>query len=326
MPALQSGSSGVTGSSGASDQRRQEARFVDRGENLDQPRIDVFCIGVQKAATSWLFQCLTEHPEVRPARVNGKVVKEINFFNHFYERGYSWYHRFYEFGTWSNVDFSILYFHDRNVPERLFRYNPDARLLLALRDPVERALSHHRHEIRHERLARELYSFWPAAELNPCYIEQGFYATHLSRWLEYFDRNQILAIDHAEVLDRPAQVLHDVCTFLGVRAEIQPRALYERVNLALVPRRAGIEATMRFASTTIRTVFGDRIARAVRSTDIVRKLRMRNRVPVDDRQVPPLSPEERLRLAAVFSNENGRLQTMLGRDLSHWTGALQARR
>ena len=102
------------------------------------PRVELIGIGVQKAATSWLFQCLADHPEIGVALEGRPTRKELNFFNRFWERGYGWYDDNFEPGR-KNMEFSVLYFHDRNVPERVHQYNPDARLLLCLREPAARA-------------------------------------------------------------------------------------------------------------------------------------------------------------------------------------------
>ena len=86
-------------------------------------------IGVQKSATSWMFRSVVEHPELRGSVVDGGD-KELNFFDHRYEYGYEWYESPFLEGSWRNVEFSVLYFHDRNVPARIRRYNPHGLLLL----------------------------------------------------------------------------------------------------------------------------------------------------------------------------------------------------
>lgn len=276
-------------------------------------------VGVQKAATTWLFRCLVAHPSIRSANVDDTSGKELNFFNHYYERGYCWYHRGFEFGPWRNLDFSILYFHDRNVPGRIHQYNPRARLVLALRNPVDRAISHHRHEIRRARLPRELFPFWKAAEQNPSYIEQGRYATHLQRWLEFVDLQQFLVIDHDDVRTAPGDVLRKAYAFLDVDPTFRPPSIDQQVNLAVVPRSASVEKALRWSSRTVRHVLGPSVASLIGRTGLPQRIRDRNRVVLDERHVPTLNPKERARLAAAFTLENARLGKLVGRDFSHWT-------
>jgi len=129
-----------------------------------ESKVDFIGVGVQKAATSWIFQCLLEHPEI-PAGSD----KETNFFNFRYSFGYPWYQSKFQFGEWKAGEFSTLYFVDKNVPERIHRYNPKVKLILSERDPVERAFSQHQREIRRNRLPKELYDFKLAVQFNPTY-------------------------------------------------------------------------------------------------------------------------------------------------------------
>jgi hypothetical protein len=283
------------------------------------PRVDIIGIGVQKAATSWLFRCMLEHPWIRGAAAEKGVNKELHFFNHEYERGYTWYHRGFEFGPWKSMEFSTLYFHDRNVPERIKRYNADAKLILALRNPVDRAVSHHRHEIRRGRLTPELYRFWSAAEQNPSYLEQGFYGRHLSRWLEHFDREQIHIVLYEDVRAEPLDVITRAQSFVGVDPSFRPSRLTERINIAVVPRYERLESAMRWSSRTGRRLLGDRVVRGLGRTGLPALIRQRNRVELGDEHVPPLTEEERARLKAVFADDIARLEAILGRSLAAWS-------
>ena len=283
------------------------------------PRVDIIGIGVQKAATSWLFRCMLEHPEIRGAAAGKGVDKELHFFNHEYERGYTWYHRDFQFGPWKTMEFTTLYFHDRNVPERIKRYNPDARLILALRNPVDRAVSHHRHEIRRGRVGPDLYRFWSAAEQNPSYIEQGYYSRHLGCWLEHFDREQIHVILYDDVRTQPLEVIARTQAFVGVDSSFRPSLLTERINVSVVPRYERLENLMRWSSRTGRRLLGDRIVRGLGRTGLPGLIRQRNRVELGDEHIPPLTGEERERLRAVFAEDIARLEHLLSRSLGRWS-------
>lgn len=285
------------------------------------PRVDLIGIGVQKAATTWLFRCLTAHPAIRASTADGRRSKEINFFNHRWERGYTWYHRGFAFGPWKTVEYSNLYFHDRDVPGRIRRYNPEARLLLSLRDPIERAYSHHRHEVRRGRLGPELYGFRAAARQNPSYIEQGFYATHLERWLEHFDRDRIHVVDHADIRVRPGVVMEAVYAFAGVDSSFRPPPLREHVNRSFVVRSRTLRWLVRQGSSAVRAAFGDRAVQAAKATGVPGWLRRINRVPVKRLGVPPLTDADRAWLRDLFAPEVERLSELLERDFTHWSAS-----
>ena len=62
------------------------------------------------------------------------------------------------------------------------------KLILFLRNPLDRLISNHKHEIRVSHLAGNELSVEFGLMNNPSYVEQGLYATHLERWLEYFPK------------------------------------------------------------------------------------------------------------------------------------------
>src|SRR3954453_17151561 len=148
-------------------------------------------IGAQKCASTWLHRILAEHPEIAvPAD------KEMDFFSYRYDHGNQWYERCFAVEGTARVrgEISPSYFCEPAVPERVARYMPDAKILLSLRDPVERALSNHRHEVREGHLTGSDLSFETGLANNPMYVEQGLYATHLKSWLRHFAQADILVV------------------------------------------------------------------------------------------------------------------------------------
>lgn len=286
-------------------------------------RVDVIGIGTQKSASTWLYQCLIEHPSVRPAKVPkgsrvGFTPKEVNFFNRFYERGYSWYHRWFDFGPWRTIEFSVLYFHDRNVPARIHAYNPEAKLLVTLRNPIDRAFSHHKHEVRRRTLPPRLQDFWTALQENPSYVEQGRYAEHLERWLEYFDRSQLHVILYDDIRADSEGVLSRAFEFLGVCEDFRATRTYARVNDAQGARLPALHRLLARGSEIISEHLGETPLRLAKTTGIPRLVRRLNRVDLDRAPIAPLTPSDRQRLAEYFSDDVERLGRLLGRDLSHW--------
>ncbi len=281
------------------------------------PRVDLIGIGVQKAATTWLFSNLTDHPDVGMAIAGRPTRKEQNFFNRHYERGFRWYDENFEAGR-LNSEFSVLYFHDANVPGRLHRYNPDARLLLCLREPAARAYSHHRHEFRRGRLTADRYDFWSALPANPSYLEQGLYATHLRRWLELFPLEQIHVVLHDDVIEQPEEVIAGVYAFAGVETTFRSPSLRAKVNGPVKVRSELAAKALSASSSVVKTLLGPTIHEAVKGTGISGVVRRANVEVVDQVEIPPLDPEGRVRLRAMFAGEVERLEEMIGRDLSTW--------
>jgi len=284
--------------------------------NQTMQRLDFIGIGVQRAATTWVFRCLEEHPSVRGALVAND--KELNFFNHDFYKGYHWYHAQFEFGPWKTGEFSVLYFCDNNVPERIHHYNPDIKLLLCLRNPVDRAFSHHLHEIMRNRLPKNLYGFSDALKHNPSYIEMGRYATQLEHYLKLFTLSQIHVILLDDITSKPATVMRNLFRFLEVDDKFSPSLLEKRVNISHKYKSRILDNLMRHAPRIIEEILGNRLYNAIKLSKLPPLIRSFNEAEFPKSITNSLSLEERKYLCEIFSEENRRLADYIKRDLSNW--------
>lgn len=279
-------------------------------------KVDFIGIGVKKAATNWLFECLSEHPEIRGPI--GDVKKELNFFNRNYENGYIRYHSKFKFGPWITGEYSPAYFSDKNVPERIYNYRPEIKMILTLRNPIERAYSEHRYRVMNGHLPERLYPFEEALPLHPMYIEHGKYASHFERFLEFFDRTSIHIILFDDLSSNPKRCLQQVYNFLGADDTFSPSFENKKKNVSHVYRNPKIERFIRDSSKYLLKYFGDTITGTLKATNIHTLLRRYNQAKFEERLVPPLLPETRQRLYEIFTEEIERLSGLIERDLSHW--------
>ncbi len=167
-------------------------------------------IGGIRCGTTSLIKYLAEHPDVDIAS-----TKEPHFFDWNHQRGDNWYRSLFglKYGPMKSGavagESSPAYLMDPDAPARAAAAIPDAKLLLLVRNPVERAHSHYRYrrqrgheqaETFEEALADEPRRMAlaeqdrPRALTLPRYFHHGSYAVGLSRWLEHFDREQVLVI------------------------------------------------------------------------------------------------------------------------------------
>ncbi len=279
-------------------------------------KVDFIGIGVGKAATNWLFECIKEHPDIRGPI--GRVKKEIHFFSRNYDQGYAWYHSKFEFGSWKTGEYSPSYFPDKNVPERIYKYHPEVKMLLTLRNPIDRAFSQHRYKVMNNWLPRQLYDFEAALPLNPSYIEYGKYASQLERFLEFFERDSIHIVLVDDLSSTPEACFQQIYEFLGVDNTFFPSLIHKKKNKSYVYRNPRLERFIRNCSDLLLEFFGDSVAKAIKATKIHSLLRKYNQVKCEENVVPPLSPEMRKRLYEIFAEEIERLSGLIDRDLSHW--------
>jgi len=201
--------------------------------------VDFIVIGAQKAGTTALFDHLGEEPDIALSD-----VKETHFFD---DESMDWaapdYGRYH--GHFPAPDGRLrgeatpIYVYWPNCLERIFAYNPAARLILMLRDPVERAWSHWRMEyargaetrpfawcIREGR--QRLFDAEPFGHHREfSYVERGFYGEQVERLLRIFPREQLLILQADDLRTDPGQVLGELRTFLGLPARTGPAAARE---------------------------------------------------------------------------------------------------
>lgn len=272
-------------------------------------------IGAQKCASTWLHRILAEHPQVTvPAE------KEIDFFSYRYDHGFQWYERCFADagpGSLARGEISPSYFCEPSAPARLARYAPDVRILLSLRDPVQRALSNHRHEVREGHLAGADLSFEAGLANNPMYVEQGLYATHLRQWLRHFAREQVLVVLLEDVETEPDAVCRTVYRFLGVDDSYVPDGLRERYNRSFASRSRWLSQVKDsvYASTRVpglRWAWNTAAGLGLRSV-----YRGINEVSSED-LIPPPRAETIAQLRHRFEPELRELEILLGRSLEGW--------
>ena len=194
-------------------------------------------IGAQKCASTWLYRVLQDHPDVYVSE-----EKELNFFSYHFDRGYQWYQKHFGGREEQKVfgEISPSYFTESDVPRRVFEYRQDMKIIVSFRDPVQRALSNHRHEVRVGHLNSGDISFEAGLANNPMYVQQGCYATHLKRWLEYFPSDRIFSVLMEDIQADPLGVARRLYEFVDVDPDFVPPSIEKRYNVSYANRSQGL--------------------------------------------------------------------------------------
>ena len=205
---------------------------------------DFLIIGAARAGTTSLYQYLAQHPSIEPC-----VVKQLHYFDQYFERGTNWYK--VNFPTkWKKFvatkikkkkfitgEATPYYLHDPNAPKRVHDLIPDVKLIVLLRNPIDRAYSHYKRKKRNhteeltfeeatkqeeKRIHGEMekmiknQNYFSYIYHRLSYISTGLYAEHLERWYKEFPRNQILVIQSEEFLKNTKKVYNQVLDFLDM--------------------------------------------------------------------------------------------------------------
>lgn len=260
--------------------KRRTIRFIRQFDPRERVLPDFLIIGAQKAGTSSLFQYLAQHPQVFAS-----LEKEVHYFDTHFRKPLRWYQS--NFPTVSEFDSkcrekrmlcgeaSPYYLYHPLVPKRVKEQLPNAKLLVILRDPVERTYSHYKHEVAYK---REKLGFKDALAAEPerlegveealisgraerihahprySYVDRSRYTEQLQRWFEYFDREQFHIITLENLKRDPAATMKGVFSFLGIDNvnSIEYKVYYAATRSSSVPEEQRLELENVFAEEKIR--------------------------------------------------------------------------
>ena len=300
---------------------RRSSRLYTKEDVRGEARMPSFvCVGAPKSATTWLFRCLGEHPEVFVPD-----FKETNFFtvcrwaDDYESNGIDYYVDLFADAKPEQIvgDFSPDLLQDPFAPERLRALLPEARLIVMIRNPIERARSHY-YYVRQRTRYRE-YSLREILEdpsRDPAgFLSQGLYGEQLELWLAHFPIERFLVITTEEVRNAPEQVFRRTCEFIGANPNFVSSSLRSLANPARSMRIPALYGLSLRVSRFLATHGLDRVRALLKRTGVPRLIQRLNEAPAEN---PPLSPQEVYELAAFYREDNERLSQLLGRDYSSW--------
>ncbi len=270
-------------------------------------------IGAQKCATSWLHDVLATHPEVATSE-----PKELNYFHANYERGAYWYESKFQTNDASKIagEFSPNYFMSRDAAERAQRYNPAMRLIAMVRDPVARAFSNHLHEIRKKHIPEDT-SFEAAMKENPAYVRQSQYGTNIGRWLDYFEKDQLLVLFAEDVATDPEAAFARIATHLQISTNIDSETLHGRSHESVAVKSERIQNTLRFGGDLARKAGVGGAVAHIKSAPGVSALLKANKKDLRT-HVPDMTPETRAQLEELFMPDMQFICELTGRKELPW--------
>ncbi|MEN3314762.1 MAG: hypothetical protein V7605_996 [Acidimicrobiaceae bacterium] len=280
------------------------------GRSLRLP--DFLGIGALKAGTSYLETMLRSHPETcMPA-----AGTELEFFNRHYQRGPAWYAaQFCRCEAPVRGEVSPPYLFDPASPQRIADLLPEVRLLVSVRDPVQRAYSQYKHWVQ---VTAYPGSFDDFISDHPGAVERGMYFELVSRYLERFRREQLLVVVFEDMVRCPAEVLPQVYAFVGVDPSYVAEAADDAVNASGVPRFHRAYVRAQEVSHMLSDHGAGKLVALAKRTGVARLLKSSTSAPPP---FTPLSPATAADLARTYAGDVASLSELLGRDLAAvWPG------
>jgi len=289
-------------------------------------------IGAQKSASTYIQVCLADHPDIY------MPSGETNFF---------------ESGVYENRDIREIesifegrtekclgikrpnYIGKTEVPARIQKNLPNAKLIAVLRNPIDRAISAYFHHIRYlqippldveigmRKLILEpsfLSEHKPASDI----IEFGYYHKYLTKYSHYKKNGQLLIFLHEDIISKPLDSIRRAYEFLGVPQDFIPNSLNSR------PQKVLYNMTrLKLIRNRSRFLFDyneDRTQFSYKEMTLIDKIFLRSINLLDKKVLSGLMPNKkpkiglqlRNKLYDLYANDIESLADFINRDLSIW--------
>lgn len=287
---------------------------------------DFLIVGAQKAGTTWLWRMLQQHPgtDLPPE-------KEIHFFgsSELYRKGMDWYYDHFARLDRSKVigEASTTYFYDhvpywynnssklevnhslQTIPELIATELPDVKILVLLRDPVQRAISAYYHWMHGEYWMRKgtvspLLGLKETAIQHPKIriLEYGYYARYLKLWSKYVprDRMRVLTLEE-DVRQHPEKTMREVYEFLDLDPQFKPVNPRKRIHENWSWTRIIMSY---YADPLSRKILRSRLGKAMDRFDVLGRYAVK-REDIDF-------------FRSKYLPEKAELESLIGRNLSCW--------
>jgi hypothetical protein len=224
--------------------QRETAFTCRRATWYHRPLPDFIVIGAQKSGTTSLHNYLSQHPQLAAS-----WVKEVHYFDgglspgeDTFKNGPAWYRAHFPLAIRQNrqrkiFETSPLYLFNPLVPERLAALIPTIKLVVLLRNPTERAISHWFHEQhfgceflpimaaleeeeKRVRPVLQIEDYKSEAFIHHTYKSRGLYYDQLKRYRDYFPAENFFIANSERFFSEPADTMRRIFTFLEVDPEI----------------------------------------------------------------------------------------------------------
>lgn len=203
---------------------------------------DFYIIGGQKCGTTSMFEYLAQHPSVSPP-----IAKDIRFFDKYFQKGVNWYKVYFPLTYQKFVSEKVnkkkfitgeateRYLDHPHAPKRMKQVTPNAKIIVLLRNPVDRAYSHYKmiakrsesltfaEAINQEHKIEKSYqkmvddsTYYDDLYFRHGYLHRGIYVDKLQRWMKEFSKEQFLIIQSEDFFTDPNKIYNNILEFLGL--------------------------------------------------------------------------------------------------------------
>ncbi len=207
-------------------------------------RINFIGIGQPRSGTTWISNCLEEHPDVLFS--SKKTVKEINFFNSLppyinYHKGIQWYlNQFPDYQEGKiRGEFSTSYMCDPDAYKNIQKHFPNVKILVILRNPVDFLFSLYmwcKQSVLYHDLPDTITNLIEDQKYYPQFVDKGSYYKYLKEYYDCFPKGNIHVMIYEDIIIQPENLVKNLYSFLGIDATYIPSVLNKKVNTSIKTR------------------------------------------------------------------------------------------
>jgi hypothetical protein len=262
-------------------------------------------VGASRCGTTWMAKNLKLHPDIfMPS------TKELHFFDKNFEKGWDYYANYFpteickHYKAVGEATPAYLYYVPE-VPKLIKSRMPDVKIIVSLRNPIDRAYSHYWNLVAAapEGHINSKLTFEQKLDFTPRLVDEGFYDVRLCAYYDLFPQENILVVIFEEVARDPVKHFRRLYHFLGVDANLVPPLGGVRINSA--SSKLGRSKALDLAYKTFYKII--RIPALSRRID-----------SMNAKALPQMSPSTRAELRQKYTPTITNLEKLLDRDLTIW--------
>jgi len=279
-------------------------------------KIDFVGIGAPKCGTTWIYECLQEHPQLILAP---KDQAQIAFFfkNNLEEREIKDYKSYLKRAKKGQLlgDFHVWYLTDERVIERIKKHNANVKILVCLRNPIQRAFSHY-HHLKYSQ-NKDWKSFEQAIKQYYNIINPGFYYKHLKPYFDNFHKHNILVLIYEDIKKDKLKFVQKIYRFLGVDGSFVPPSLDLKINLTQFKlTKFGRFIHKRIATPLLKNT---KWAWRLKQSPLIKRLLCEvSENYGKDIKKEVLETETYEKLKQIYASDIKKLEELINRDLGFW--------
>ena len=262
-------------------------------------------IGTSKAGSTWIFKILSWHPEIYMY-----AGKNLGFFSNMFDNGWNWYISNFHPEPQHKVigEASHSYLVSEHAAARIHQHLQNVKIMVCLREPVQRSFSDYLDGVKNGKLEG---SYEEEIERTPALLTRSLYATHLSSYLERFNRDQIYIANFDQLVSDPASFTAGLFEFLEVEPLVLPPNLLKKVLPAGTPRSHALAMGAKKLSRLAARMGLKGLRGRAKTSRAVRDVLYR---PYSNETRPTILPTTEGRLRELMAGEVRRLDEIAGTD------------